>query len=742
MIGVELNANMPTLRWATLGTLVAALIFGRMGLGSTGASLVVSTPKGQTKFQQGELIPIDLSFTAGTPKRFSINMASYDRSGRMPYETFVVNPVEGAVDPLVVYFKAFQCFLGGGLTNFQYLSTKPVVIPLELNEWVRFDRPGVYRVSLISHRVTDQDAGDRDPQPVEVRSNELVLAIVPADPAWQREELARIRNVLGQFPPTGSVQPDGQRALALKRLRYLGTVDAAREMATLFRSGDSNTESECVFGLVGSQNRQSGLEEMRRLLATPDFPVSQTFLTTMSLLSLEPNSSSEVLPKEREEHFRRLREELIRVLPIKTSWALALSADAALSGDKAEILPDVRQTISRELIASFESSPVEERIKWLQWRWDDVKGHQWIPLLRGIATQYTDFPVPNEMHAYQSLEVSAAALTDWYGLDPDDARSAVIAEIDRHKPRFSYETLGLLPDTTLPESEQIVARHFVEATDYNAEANLAGLLFRYADRDVLPIVLPKIQHSVGAWACAPQKNALAYVLKVDQEAARPLIEHALSARGQTGCWDTVLTDVGAMQRGTVLEGFALEALHDRDAQLATDAARYLGGYGSSTTEGELWARYLDWSREWKGRDAELRLSLLGPQTHVWDANFGQALAIALATGQSWFADPARLREIAFLGTEKVKQQIKGYIVQASERPMRIQYLGFTPPRFQVGQYQAQSMIELEKKLIQFPEATSFVFSGPVPEKDSQLVSDLKTWAEERNIRISGLPPVL
>ena len=232
---------------------------------------------------------------------------------------------------------------------------------------------------------------------------------------------------------------DTRRTQALKRLRYLGTADAAQEMARLFRSEDSQTESECMFGLVGSTNRQSGLEEMRRLLAMPDFPVSQTFLSTMSLLSLDPNSSSEALPKKREEIYSRLREELVRDLPTKTGSALALSAAAAFTGNDGDIPLEVGEKISRQLIDSFESLPMETRTEWLQSRWDYVKGDQWIPLLRRIAAQYTDFPVPNEMHAYQSLEVSAAALTNWYRLDPEGARPAVIIEIERPKPRFSGE---------------------------------------------------------------------------------------------------------------------------------------------------------------------------------------------------------------------------------------------------------------------------------------------------------------
>ncbi|MDQ2950094.1 MAG: hypothetical protein M3Y27_29850 [Acidobacteriota bacterium] len=130
------------------GILCALLLIGRESSAATDASLRIITRNSETKFQRGELIPLDLSFTTGSTKRFSINMAQYDRSGRMRWETFAVNPSEGTTDPLAIYFNAFRGFLGGGLTNFQYLSAVPIQIHLQLNEWVRFDQPGTYRVSV------------------------------------------------------------------------------------------------------------------------------------------------------------------------------------------------------------------------------------------------------------------------------------------------------------------------------------------------------------------------------------------------------------------------------------------------------------------------------------------------------------------------------------------------------------------------------------------------------------------
>lgn len=105
-------------------------------------------------FRIGEVIPLDLLFTGVVPKRYQLNMASYDRSGRMNYEIFGVSPREGTHDPLRTYF-AFGGFTGGGLTGFDFLSAEPRTISLVLNEWVSFDRPGVYRVNVSSSRVND-----------------------------------------------------------------------------------------------------------------------------------------------------------------------------------------------------------------------------------------------------------------------------------------------------------------------------------------------------------------------------------------------------------------------------------------------------------------------------------------------------------------------------------------------------------------------------------------------------------
>ena len=77
---------------------------------------------------------------------------------------------------------------------------------------------------------------------------------------------------------------------------------------------------------------------------------------------------------------------------------------------------------------------------------------------------------------------AGAALARWCAMDPVSARAAVIAELQRPKPRFGAPFLELLPDQALPEVEAALAQHLIAATDAQTQVNLAELLHPLRDR--------------------------------------------------------------------------------------------------------------------------------------------------------------------------------------------------------------------------------------------------------------------
>jgi hypothetical protein len=699
----------------------------------------------KTEFRCGEVIPLNLVFTSATPDRYQISLASYDRSGRMSQQ-FLIDPKEGTSDPLQSYFNSAWGFLGGGLFSVKFLSPSPTTIQLDLNEWVRFDQPGTYRLTVLSQRVSDTRASDYPRNAGrELKSNPVELRITAADAAWQQVQFAQIVETLNlPGPSSGSVQTDPRQA-ALKALRYLGSEEAARELARRLRGEDSHTDWDCMFGLIGSPHRDTGLEEMSKLLEDADFPVSDLFLTTMSVLPLDPKEAPGSLRKQRDENLKAFRQRLVSALPNKRGKALAVSLDTAMLGMDPKMPPELKGKLVSQLIETFPALPVEKQTTWLQYRWQEVAGPGWLPVLRPLANRYEDFPEPRLMSAYESLQLSAAALKRWYELDPEGARGAVITEISRPKPRYNATILGLLPDETLPDVEHVIAEHFLATDNYEIEGNLASLLFRYADRAVLPDVLGKIDNLVGKWACEPQDQALAYVLKVDTGTAKPLIERAIDARGpdSSACRHMLLTDIGGLQNSSLLEELAVRSLSDSDPEVANNAANFLGRYGSADAEQALWNRYEAWSREWNGRADELRFVGAGKNPHLWDANLGQSLAGALASGTNWLSDESKLHRIQALS---VGTNMQGDIEQAlqawSRRPFTISYIGSVPPRFTIAQYNAMSLDSLKKKLAQFPTGTKFVLSPSSPSaspEELKVRDDIFRFAEKNRITVICAP---
>jgi hypothetical protein len=110
---------------------------------------------GRATFQEGEIIPLALSFSSVVKDRYLAEHRNYDRSGRLEIELYCVEPQ--APDPLEDYFR--QGAFGGGIGGIHKLDT-PLIAEAELNEWRRL-APGHYRVYAISHRVS------RMPDPAE-----------------------------------------------------------------------------------------------------------------------------------------------------------------------------------------------------------------------------------------------------------------------------------------------------------------------------------------------------------------------------------------------------------------------------------------------------------------------------------------------------------------------------------------------------------------------------------------------
>lgn len=703
--------------------------------------LIARTRGGQTTFRIGEVIPIDLSFTSTSPKTYQFDNATYDRSGRLNEDQFNIESKTGWDDPLDLYFHSFTAFMGGGLRGIDWLSDQPKVVHLELNEWIRFKTPGRYRITIKSFRVSaGHPASGKQVNPT---SNELTLTIVPATKEWQAATLKAALATLDPALTAGTKRFTAPDAIkdAVKTLRYLGTVDAARELARRLRGTDWDWDFS--FGLIGSPAKDEGLAEMKRLLVDPDFPVIGQFLSTMSVMAVE-GEATDKLPAERSQAEGQFRETLAGAVESKRGSARVISAqtiveEAAIRST--ELTPEVKRTLTRELIADFDKLPVEKQAELLQYRWPALDHEQMLPLLRTVAKRYQDFHALNEVNAYQFNNASAAALTHWYEMAPDEARPAVIEEMMRPKPRFGAAVLGILPDKTLPEIESTLVEHFRGEGGFDTNRNIASLIERYATPAIEARVTNYLDPSLGKMACDVQNPLLAYLLRVDPQAARPRIESALAARGEgfSACNHQLLPDLARMQNDPMLQEMAIKALDDPDPEIVAGAAAYLGKYGNASAEDVLWARFTSWSTQWKGHEGELQYVPGKSLEGQYQAGAGSNMLQALAQGHAWLADEAKLRRLIDLSVGEVQQQqANGFLNQWRTQRHTIIFIPSADGEgnFMIGQYQENSPSLLHEKLLQFARGTSFVWSGePNEPGEEKAFQEVLTFANENGFRL-------
>jgi hypothetical protein len=687
-------------------------------------TLQVRTDNDQTVFHVGELIRLHLSYSA-SGAGYQASTASYDRSGRLGIEKYLVQPETGWDDPLKSYYSVGG-FIGGGLFSIQPLSAKPYTVDRDLNEWVRFNQPGRYHLVVSSTRVspTTHRLGQSSP---ELRSNDLWITVIPATAEWQETTLANAVAVLNREKVTNSGLPDERRERAVATIRYLGTSAAAQEMA---RRLDDPEQFQFMLGLIATPTREAAVAAVQRVLNDPLAPVSSALIHTLSRLTLTEtgqNQTSELTEKN-----TRPLNSLIVALAGKRGAAQTISAftvaQEVATGGLSLSAPQ-RARLSAYLVSGFDSLPARSQADLLQYRWEALDQQTMLHLLPKVAERYRDGPVLNEMNLWEANNASAAALQHWWELDPASARPAILVEISRPKPRFGANVVGMLPEKELPEVDELLANHLV--IEGGHDEVVASLIARYATSAIEPRVMSFLEEHVGQWRCDTQTDLLAYLLRVDAPAAAPMIERALNAREQTGCYRTLLTEVAQIHNDLILGKLATKSLMDDNPEIVSGAASYLGTYGSAAAEPVLWTRLESWTQTHPGKPVPSSSIFLAPQP---DDNATDALIMSIATGAAWLADESKLnRLLALASTDIQRNRVEEYLRVWRMSPKQILVSGGT---FNIAQYSLRTVAAASEKLKQFPHGATFAFYGDLTRKaDQEALAILQSAAASVGITV-------
>ncbi|MCW3058276.1 MAG: hypothetical protein JWQ02_97 [Capsulimonas sp.] len=715
-------------------------------------------PEGKTQFHMGEVIPIEAVFSSRNAKQYRLNNDKSSSSGRdrdMPWSSdiFVIDREQDAPDPLRSYYDpAKPGGYGGGGPNWETMDTALISIGLTLNDWRRFDRPGVYRIYLQTkhmQRLTDSQVSIQSLGPLTTTSNVVQIEILPPDPVWSAQTLAKA------LPTFQSEASDGKPGMdAARVIRFLDTPESAQ--AIIDRYGVTTTSDmqyafwyhEARLGLLGSRRGPGVVTQMQAKLRDPSFPVATDFMLDMAQLQTliaypdpsppAPSGAPAVQDAWRKDQTARFsapgRFAEQEVGDLRT--ALSLKHGAAHARSAYTLLDtSVRRAVSSPppaevgsiLIAEFGAlTPIEQYSLLLNYWRPYLQSPKMLEVLRTL------YKNPQGRSDYEIRDHRTIALRRLFELSPKEGRQLILAEIQSPHPQVNTDLLVNLPDATLPKIESTLAANLSAGGDTDT---IALLIQRYGTRAILPQVKAFYGDKDDEWSCAPKAALLAYFLRVDPDFGAARIVKALAARKVTGCYRTLLSDVTQYRRPHALfmppqlQQIALTALNDPDPDVAGDAAQTLGAHGSPEAEAALWAQLR-------------RLTALGQAS--LDNGSRRKTADALASSPAWLIDHKQLDEIRALFPDQKHE--RWFWVYTIDHDDQVFLAGDTVnddgqnESWRIGQYTLTSRADLRRKLAQYPKGTTITMihmdNSNNPKATQHAFGELRAFLAKRGVRLA------
>lgn len=523
------------------------------------ATLTVRPLSGTTTFRVGEEIGLELEFVGTADKDYYFSTETYDRSGRTNTEQYSLSSTDGTDDPLADVLSG----LGGGLRSVAALNGVPFKLHVSLNDWVRFNRPGTYRLVVTSSRLHRYSAGPVD----KLQAAPIDLVITAADESFQSTALSGALAIVDR-----NARDDVRYGAAL--LRYLGTEAAARAIVARFEAIARAGAWDAEAAILSSPHRKVIVDAMEARIDAGD-ALDGNFIPTLARLALLVDPSA---PSVTDGTARRDRLEAIRAR-YDARWHAALATHPAtpetLAAELARLLtagtPASRRQIADDVAAhpaeastAFLSLPTDLQRSLLDFNWPYLN-RPWIaPGLHTLYKQFHgDFRFPG---------VGDVALKRLMDLEPEVARPLVLDEIATGDHGITFDSLAGLPDTELPDLDQALRNRLTRTmTDPYLRASdrdtTLWLIARYASASLSPLVRSQFDERNCGLAAAP----LMFLLRHDQDAAA----HALDA-----CAAVPFAQLSARYWDPRLEAAAIKRLDHKDPTEVAVAAQALGVRGS------------------------------------------------------------------------------------------------------------------------------------------------------------------
>ncbi|MDQ2731607.1 MAG: hypothetical protein M3Y56_08110, partial [Armatimonadota bacterium] len=673
------------------------------------------------------------------------------RPSQLDFGAFRVSPADAAHDPLADLPPPSMMVSIGPVEEPMPLSDKLAEMKVELNDWVRFDGPGVYRVYAVSHRIQKVSptapAGFTPsfaamPNAGVAVSNIIQLTILPQDDAWSH---AQVEAALAALQPFNGHWMDPREVRPAHILRNLGTREAAQAMinriATDEHPRSSPVESQEYYnGLVGFKDRHWLIDEMKRDLVSPHYTVTQPFLEDLKiLLSLDqlPSTPTTIAEGaaalragklgEREKNLSAAEAKFLLqdwrlvadTVNLKTGRAKAMSLhtllelawiDASLAGDAG-----VQRRVpgfTAQLIKEFDELPPAPQEYLLGYSWRRVRRPALLPALRRTWARVEPF---TEAAPPETADI---VLRRIYELSPAEGEKIILQQIASPHPKVSSAALQILPARTLPALDATLAAKLKDPliTDRDTMSSnelTTELIQRYASGSILPAV--RAYYDKGG----PFRNIvalLAYFLRVNPAYGKTVLQQELAQPGG-GTYD-FWTNLARRYYDPQLEKVAIRNLNDPDPEAVNSVARMLEEYGSPAGKGALLARL--------GRRTDTAASR---ERMEW------VLVEALVKAQGWLVDSAQTRAIRALCTTHSGQTTADRYAGIG-LPGKVRLEFHEGDQWYVAHYSGEGLRSMEAKIAEYRPGTLFQWQSTRFDPDeASLFKQVQAFVEAHGMKM-------
>jgi hypothetical protein len=583
--------------------------------------LKIELDPSQTRFRVGDTIRVKYAWTADAPGKYVAGARFLDYWQRSVLECFISDRPSDARDHLQEYGEIHRVLAGNVSAPREphlKLDKSPQVDTIELTHYLRFAKPGRYRIYVVTHSAIPRGAAVTEQGgPAIASDNYVTVQILPQKMAADAHEIDEIAARAYQTPMPRFTPIEAWR------LFEIGTPKARQLAASLYtrRSSSVWAEDIAMATVLAAPTHAEAITLLRARMNDLSLVADEHLITELSLLELiqkNPKLTASTLRDANRSAVAAWQGEFAE--QVAANWRIvASSVDRRPPEIRASTLHSLdhmntyyfssqmlpipkaeRDRIRMQHLASMPDLPYNELANdLLNFRWSKT-----LPADQVLGMLVQIYTAPPAQSASFIRETTLKEISE---IDPEKAQALhrqYVLDLDSPLDWNRLRSMNLPPSADL-DAELI---RILEDRWTDRMSRVAPIIGLYASDSILPRV-KKVYEVYGPdWPCSIEAGLLTYFLRVDPKYGSERLGPALSAyydKGGSDCHQgNLLVDLAVLRNAPELQPFVVAALNDPRPLVAIAGARVIAfGDQAKIPLSPLLARLHILHDEWQDFDA-------------------------------------------------------------------------------------------------------------------------------------------